>query len=163
MALTGWTIDSGDIDHIGSFWTAQDGSQSIDLNGFNPGSISQNLNGLSVGSDYIVSFWLAGNAASSATKTLEVSVGGTPEAYSYVQATITMDWVLKTFAFTATSTTQTLRFSSTTALGNGPALDNISIAAASTGPGPSVVPLPASAWLLIGAVGGLAPFRRRRC
>ena len=32
-SLTGWTIDSGSIDHIRNYWTPFDGAQSIDLDG----------------------------------------------------------------------------------------------------------------------------------
>src|SRR5258708_31625129 len=32
-AITDWTVDSGTIDWIGTYWTASNGSRSIDLNG----------------------------------------------------------------------------------------------------------------------------------
>ena len=60
-SITGWTITSGSIDYIGSYWTAQDGGRSLDMNGLTAGSISQHIAGLTVGHTYQVSFWLAGN------------------------------------------------------------------------------------------------------
>lgn len=39
-SLTGWTIDSGNIDQIGTFWEASEGSRSVELNGDEAGSIS---------------------------------------------------------------------------------------------------------------------------
>ena len=32
-SLTGWTVDSGSVDWIGTYWPAQDGSMSIDMSG----------------------------------------------------------------------------------------------------------------------------------
>src|SRR5258706_10464977 len=36
-AIAPWTVDSGSIDWIGSYWPASDGLRSIDLNGFDTG------------------------------------------------------------------------------------------------------------------------------
>ena len=33
-AITDWTVDSGSVDWVGSYWTASVGSRSIDLTGF---------------------------------------------------------------------------------------------------------------------------------
>jgi choice-of-anchor C domain-containing protein len=41
-AITGWEVIGSNIDYIGSFWQASDGSRSLDLNGSNgPGGIRQ--------------------------------------------------------------------------------------------------------------------------
>ena len=35
-SIAGWTVTSGSIDYIGSYWTAQDGGRSLDMNGLTP-------------------------------------------------------------------------------------------------------------------------------
>ena len=54
--LTDWTIDSGNIDLLNpTYWNASDGNQSIDLDGYDAGSISQVLPTV-VGQKYDVKF-----------------------------------------------------------------------------------------------------------
>jgi len=62
--LAPWVIDSGSIDHIGSYWVSHGPSQSIDLTGSTglPGSISQTLTTVP-GGTYELSFYMAGNPA----------------------------------------------------------------------------------------------------
>ena len=62
-SLTGWTVASGSIDHIGSYWTSASGSQSLDLAGNAPGSITQTLNTVA-GQQYRLNFSMAGNVGS---------------------------------------------------------------------------------------------------
>ena len=61
-SIDGWTVGGGanSVDYIGSYWSASDGTRSIDLNGLVPGSISQTFDVVS-GQTYRVSFDLAGN------------------------------------------------------------------------------------------------------
>ena len=57
--LTGWTITTQSIDLMHS-WTPHSGAQCIDLAGNGRSKISQTIN-TRVGTDYEISFWLAGN------------------------------------------------------------------------------------------------------
>jgi choice-of-anchor C domain-containing protein len=139
----GWTVDSGSVDLIGTYWTSQQGAQSVDMNGLSAGTISQTVNGLNVGQNYQLSFYMAGNTAGGpAVKTMTASVnGGGPQAFSFddaAQSTTNMGWTQETYDFTAASTSTVLTFASTvsaacepasSASACGPALDNVSIQA----------------------------------
>jgi choice-of-anchor C domain-containing protein len=131
-SITGWTVDAGSVDWIGTYWPAQDPSKSIDMNGAEAGAISQTL-ATTIGNSYTVSFFLSGNPAGPppTEKTLDVSAtGGTVGNYTYDVAgnTLTsMNWTPETYSFLATSTSTTLSFVSTTLGAFGPAIDNVVI------------------------------------
>lgn len=137
--ITGWTVASGNVDYIGTYWAASDGNRSLDLNGVTPGAVSQSFTTVA-GHSYTVKFDLAGNPDgnfwSPAVKTLNVDAGGVPTSYSFdttghsTATAATMGWTQKTFNFTATGTSTTLTFTSTTGGAFpwfGPALDNVSV------------------------------------
>src|SRR5205823_5221846 len=61
-AIPNWTVSSGSVDYIGSdTWQAADGSRSLDMSGHDAGTIMQNVSGFTVGQQYRLSFYLAGN------------------------------------------------------------------------------------------------------
>ena len=131
--LISWT--SVDIDLINTtFWTASDGSQSIDLNGSGPGTISQSIDTVD-GSQYQVRFDMAGNphAPDQKTVTMTVSAAGQSSGYSFStvgKSESNMGWEERSFFFTASFSTATLTFESSTNTGNlavGPALDNVRV------------------------------------
>jgi choice-of-anchor C domain-containing protein len=167
-SITGWKVLSGNVDYIGTYWTAADGSRSLDMNGLVPGSIGQTITGLVFGQQYTITFDLAGNPAGGPEpKTLQVMASAGSSSYSFDATNSTlsnMDWVPESFSFTADGTSEMLTFASTTTgdSGNGtyptafgPALDNVSIAA---------TPLPAALPLFAGGLGmiGLFGARKRR-
>jgi choice-of-anchor C domain-containing protein len=130
-ALTGWTVDSGSIDWIGTYWTASNGSKSIDLNGFDTGAISQIL-ATTIGNTYVVTFDLSGNPVGlPTTKTLNlVATGGPTTGYTFDtlaagNTQTDMKWAPQTYSFFATSSSTVLTFTSTVAGEFGPALDNV--------------------------------------
>ena len=132
-ALTGWTIESGSVDWIGSYWPASQGSRSIDLTGVDAGAISQTLT-TTIGNTYVVTFDLSGNPAGPPTiKTLTVGATGAPTtAYTFDTAAAgntlaDMKWVSQTYTFLATNTSSVLTFTSTTDGFWGPALDNVTV------------------------------------
>jgi choice-of-anchor C domain-containing protein len=159
-AITGWTIEGGNLDWIGSYWQNAEGSRSLDLNGGGPVTISQSLTGLVIGQQYAVSFAMSGNPAGSPpVKSMNVSVGNEAADYTYDVTGNTrsaMNWIYDSFTFNADGTSEVLRFASTISGAYGPALDNVSISEV-TAP----IPLPAAAWLLGGALAGLGALRRR--
>jgi choice-of-anchor C domain-containing protein len=56
-----WKVTSGNVDLVNSsIWSAASGQQSIDLNGIVPGAISQKVK-LTIGGTYTLGFWLAGS------------------------------------------------------------------------------------------------------
>jgi choice-of-anchor C domain-containing protein len=142
--LTGWTITSGSIDWIGTYWPAAAGSKSLDMNGGAPGAISQVLATTS-GKSYVVTFALSANPSGPvASYTLTVgATGATSTAYTFDRAvnanTLTnMMWQAKQYSFVASSASTTLTFASGVASGAyGPALDSVVVTekAASTSAG----------------------------
>jgi Protein of unknown function (DUF642)/PEP-CTERM motif len=162
-SLQGWNV-GGTVDLIGSYWTAQDGNNSIDLSGNGPATLSQTVNGLAAGTSYVVSFFISGNPDNQgntpATKTATLTLGGSsfPVSYTVIgsNSSSNMQWQQVSYTFLAGSSSALLSLAGSPA--NGPyglAVDNFSIAAA--------VPEPAS-WLMMilgfGLVG--AGLRRRR-
>ena len=144
--ITGWTIGSGSVDSIGSYWPASNGSRSIDLSGDGPGTISQAL-ATTIGNTYTVSFDLSGNpACGPAIKTLIVNAtGGSADPFTYdisvAGNTLTdMKWASRTYSFVATVTTSTLTLTSTTEGICGPAIDNIVVTETAAPPPPDVEP-----------------------
>jgi choice-of-anchor C domain-containing protein len=138
-AMTGWTVTKGDIDWVGSYWVASQGTNSVDLDGteHTAGEISQTFD-TTVNSTYVVTFDMSGNpddnANESAVKTMTVSVGGATAFFSFDSSVITdrtvdMHWLPKSLSFVgqANATQATLVFTSTTGTGWGPVIDNVVI------------------------------------
>jgi choice-of-anchor C domain-containing protein len=157
-AITGWTVSLGNIDYIGSLWTASNGSRSLDLEGSAgtcnlvipncPGGISQSFSTVA-GQQYQVTFDLAGNPLNlPVTKTILVSAAGQSQTFTFNVTghnTANMGWVTDTWTFTASGATTTLEFDTgdSPATGWGPALDNVSVDLVGT-----TVPEPTSLLLL---------------
>ncbi len=153
--ITGWTI-TGQIDYIGSYWQASDGSRSIDLSGFSAGSIQQDIATVA-GLTYIVNFDMAGNPDGGPTiKTLNLeAVGISSQTFNFDITGMTktnMGWQTNQWSFTAGSGTTTLKFTSLDNTGYGPALDNVKL---------SAIPAP-GAILLCSLGAGLVGWLRRR-
>jgi hypothetical protein len=66
-AITGWTVGGAGIDWIDTFWTAEDGSKSLDVNAEAPGAISRDL-ATTASNTYAVQFHLTGNQARARTR-----------------------------------------------------------------------------------------------
>jgi choice-of-anchor C domain-containing protein len=76
--ITDWTIggNSVNLDSL-PYWQAEDGSQSLDLSGNFPGSVSQTVTGTTAGTPYTLSWWMAGNPeCGQAVKTMAVYWNG---------------------------------------------------------------------------------------
>jgi choice-of-anchor C domain-containing protein len=130
-SITGWTVSSGTVDYIGTYWQAADGVRSLDLSGSGVGAVQQTFV-TTVGTSYRVTFSMSGNPeGGTGTKTMTASTGGTPIAFSYEvgagNTRVDMKWTNKSFLFTATAATTTLTFTSTTNTVFGPALDNVRV------------------------------------
>jgi len=163
-SITGWTVSGGSVDYIGTYWTAADGSRSLDMNGLSAGTITQLVTGLTNGQQYKVTFDLAGNTDAGPTiKTLDVTASAGSNAYAFSIAghdRNNMGWVTESFVFTADGASDLLSFSSAVFSGGtgdnpaafGPALDNVSI---------SATPLPSTWLMLLSAFAGLGFFAYR--
>lgn len=161
----GWTVGGGGVDPVAG-WQATDGITVVDLNAFEPGSLSQIIATV-IGQAYVLEFDLSGNfSTTNITKTMDVAITGSgTTSYSFAKpagwSTSNLLWnmnVQQTFVATATSTT--IAFNSTIgALGapndpEGVVLDAISVNAAP-------VPAPAALFLLALGLGAIGLSRRR--
>jgi choice-of-anchor C domain-containing protein len=138
--ITGWTVTSGTVDWVSTYWTSEDGSKSLDMNGTptsavasTVGAISQSL-ATTVNNMYVIRFFLAGNpTCGPSTKNLVVRATGTaPQTYSFTNTSTTtisnMGWEAETYSFAAMGSSTTLTFAAdpSNTSNCGPALDNIS-------------------------------------
>jgi len=139
-SIFGWTVSSGSVDYIGSYWQASEASRSIDLNGFEKGSISQTLT-TTAGWTYTITFSMSGNPDgvaddthpyfSPAEKKMSVTAAaGTPQTYTYTTGANTLDdmqYATHTFSFTATGASTELVIASEIQGAFGPVVDNVRI------------------------------------
>lgn len=127
-----WTVQSGDVDHIGTTWQSSPlGGRSVDLNGNNPGAISQTLS-TTAGRQYQVLFNLSGNwGTGDTTKDLRISAGGTSQDYLITQpsgwSTTNMLFSGRSLTFTATGTSTTLAFQSLDSGAGGPVIADVRV------------------------------------
>ncbi len=159
-SLNGWTVESGTVDLINTYWASSEGTHNVDMSGSAPAVISQVISGLDVGESYALTFDLSGNPdGPPVVKSLLAAIGGTAAMFTFDSSTTVrpaaMNWTPMVLRFTAEASSLTLRFSSMndTVGFYGAALDNVAI---------SAVPLPAAAPLLLAGLGGLVAFGRRR-
>ena len=129
--ISGWTIQSGSIDYVGTRWMAGEGSRSLDMTGISAGTILQSISGFTPGQDYRLSFLMAANTEGGATiKSLQASIGLVAQTFSFDGAGFSgadMGWSQRTLDFNATSNTLVLSFASLHDGLYGPALDRVAI------------------------------------
>jgi choice-of-anchor C domain-containing protein len=164
-SLTGWVVDQANtsIDHISGLWVDAEGSQSIDMNGTEAGSIYQDL-ATSAAQQYTIRFALAGNPFGYENKRLEVLWDGAQIAdVTFVQAgygTPNMGWTFHEFVATAGDNSTRLTFNSLSGAMQGaegvyswygPAIDDV-----------SVTPIPESTMAMFALARSLFVFSVRR-
>lgn len=156
-----WSVGAGGVDLIRNYWTPYIGSQSLDLNGNSPGSISQTI-ATTAGLHYTLTFALAGNPDNASDKVLNVlfgsqNAGNATFVYNPSQNTTNMGWTLVTFAnLVATGSSTTLTLSGVNGGAWGAAIDDVVLTQ-------NIIPEPATAVLLLtGLLGTLVILRRRR-
>jgi hypothetical protein len=181
-----WTVNNGNVDWIGTYWTAPDGTRSatgehsVDLDGNTPGGIRDTADGTVAGQLYLLSFDLAGNPDGSPTeniKTVVVSAGSTTETFTFNVANgvasgpngstaptgatsdTNMGWQLESFLFVGDAGATNFSFISGDAdpnSHNGAAIGNVSIVEFSRTPEPGFY------GLLAAGLAGIAIVRFRR-
>jgi choice-of-anchor C domain-containing protein len=154
--IFGWTI-TGQLDYIGTYWQASDGSRSLDLSGLSAGSIQQDIDTIP-GMKYFVNFDMAGNpdGAPDLKQLVVEAVGIDAHAFSFDITGWTksnMGWETKQWSFIADASMTTLKFTSLVGdTGWGPALDNVNVTA---------IPAP-GALLLVGMGTGVVGWLKKR-
>src|SRR3989344_3799759 len=158
--ITDWTVVSGSVDYIGTYWQASDGTRSIDLNGTGAGSISQTFPTV-IGATYDVTFDLSGNPdGGPSLKVVSVSSTSTSsQNYSYdtsvtLNTTADMKWASSTYSFIANAASTTLTFASAISGAYGPALDTVLIFETLPTPPPPPPPPPAPCCCASSSSGG---------
>ncbi|WP_293701145.1 MULTISPECIES: choice-of-anchor C family PEP-CTERM protein [unclassified Sphingopyxis] len=157
-SINGWVVTGNSVDYIGSYWSAQQGSRSIDLNGNGQGGIQQTFDTV-VGQLYNISFWLAGNTdGNPTTKSVRVGAGNVSSVFTFdttgFSAPNNMGWKNYNFQFTAgPGTSTTLSFASLDTGSFGASLDNVSV---------SAVPEPATWAMMMLGIGLIGGAMRRR-
>ncbi len=158
-AIPGWTVTSGNVDWIGSYWQSADADgYSLDMDGDAPGAITQTFD-TTVNATYFVQFSLSGNpdpntlcdnnpqvpdpnaCYSPSDKSLQVQATGAPATTVYFNTGTegntesNMMWEVEGYSFVATGPSTTLTFTSTTPGAFGPALDNVTVTQEATATG----------------------------
>ena len=132
---TQWTLESGSVNCVGTFWQTADGSFLMELNGTDPGTIYQDL-ATQCGRNYTIRFAYAGDPApmgecAPGIKTFNVSWDGTQIGSLQFDTTGKdfnhMGWQYYHADVTASGNLTRLRFQSTTQGQCGPALDDVRV------------------------------------
>jgi len=117
--LAAWVVTGTNIDYVGTFWAAAEGSRSLDLSGQARGGVAQVVQTVP-GQAYTLRFAAAVNALPA---TVRVTAGSTTQTLALSNAAPA--WADRAVTFTATSEATVLWFESLTASNMGPALDNV--------------------------------------
>lgn len=162
QSFPGWTVGKGSVDVVSygwelpptlgvEAWEPAEGYQSLDLNGFVPGSIYQDIT-TQGGNRYRLRFALSGNPVGGGNVVFHMQFfwqGNFVDALSFNAGVITggddMHWTYYeyTLVTSAYSDLTRLSFESTSNTGSrGPALDDVSLFKMPDSPGPEPVPVP---------------------
>lgn len=140
--MDAWRVTAGQVDQMHTYWQSAEGVQSVDLDGYTQGAISETIS-VTKGAVYTVQFSYAGNTDSGpSAKNLHVEVDGAKVGPTFSfditgHSRASMGWTRGQVSFTAAASSVTLGFVSDTPGAYGPALDAVTV----TGPSGPVLPL----------------------
>lgn len=127
----GWRVKRGTVDVIGGWWKPAHGKQSLDLNGLDAGSISQEV-ATEPGKTYILSFMLAGNPDDPEPRRTAVEIGWDKKVIRTVvfdrkpeHTHHSIGWELHQTRLVAKDKRTRIDFTSLSEGGWGPAIDDI--------------------------------------
>jgi choice-of-anchor C domain-containing protein len=130
--LGAWTVTGNATDAVElicSDWTAENGQQSLDLNGSQPGSISQTITD-TPGTRYFISFWLGGDVdGGPASKSIQMSWDGQTVNYHFNitgKTATDMQWHRYSELFPGTGS-DVLTFTGTSPGAFGAVIDNVKV------------------------------------
>jgi hypothetical protein len=155
----GWTITSGTVDLVAngdfSLTCFGNGGKCIDLDGSTKQSgLLFNGASLTANTTYVLSFEMSGNQRQTQIDNVTVKFGTSTAVFAVPGSAGVSTFNVYTLAYTPSSTqSATISFQDDSTNNIGAILDNVSVDA---------VPLPASGWLLLSAVGALGVFGRKR-
>jgi hypothetical protein len=159
-AMTSWTVTNGTLAWIGPAnpfgLTAQNGSYFLDLTGYHDnvpyGGVEQSI-ATSVGSQYLLSFYLGSSSQYGIPDSIVATAGGVSGTFTSTNPTPNNAWELETLLFTATSSSTLISLVGNSG-GEYIGLDNVAV---------SAVPEP-STWsmMILGFLGvGFLAYRRK--
>ena len=149
-AITGWKVESGSVDYMGTYWSAAEGSRSVDLDGNGPGSISQTITTV-VGQTYTINFQYSANTDGGPLNTPTADVLWNTDtvlpgiSHTTPVSGMDMGWTAGQVTVTGTGSDK-LTFASKDSPGSpyGIVIDAVSIRATTVQPTLTTAPTPAS-------------------
>ena len=129
MRMGPWTVSAGSVDLIRTYWVSFNGHQSIDLSGYEAGTIYQDVATVP-GTTYRVRFALAGGGEPPVVHRVTVSFGSASQSFSFDNTGHSyqdMGWTVVHFDAVATDTTTRLEFKSLDDSNAGPAIDAVRV------------------------------------